>query len=156
MPEAAIDAWEQAPSDKRCKIESLADLARAVVAAQSGAGADAAELPDLAGLIRLIFRADECSARGDLERARLMLDRAWIRNLREVQTLARLADIYLATPVNAESPSYFRAASLLAEFSEVGTNDFRFAKRLWLGERTWENDRISPLVARAKAWLDEQ
>jgi hypothetical protein len=154
-PEEAIKAWSSAPTENHCGIEPLVNLVKAVVVAQSDLHSEADETADLPGLIRATLRSDECMVRGDLDGARRVLDRAWIRGVRETQTLARLAELHLATPIEADPLTYFRAASLLAEFAEVGEHDFRLARRLWLGARTWDQERIKLLVTGARAWLEK-
>ena len=154
-PKEAIKVWSDAPNE-HCRIESLLELAKALVAARSGEKAsDADELPDLPGLIHAAFRADKCSAQGDADGARRALDRAWIRAIREEQTLARLAEIYLSAPAAADPVVFFRTATLLAEFVDVHRDEDLPPLRLWLCEGTWDARRVEALLTRAAAWLEQ-
>jgi hypothetical protein len=155
-PENALEIWSATPTDEHCHIESLRELASALVAGQSEAApSDLDMVPGLTELVRAAYRADRHLARGDVDGAVRALDQAWIREAREEQTLARLASAHLARPVPADPTRLFRAATALADFVDAYQEDYRFARRLWLCERTWTRDYIKTLVSRSEEWLDK-
>ncbi len=98
-PEEAREIWSATPTDEHCHIESLRELASALVAGQSEtAPPDLDTGPGLTGLVWAAHQADRHVARGDVDGALRVLDRAWIREAREEQTLARLASAHLDHP----------------------------------------------------------
>ncbi len=155
-PEDALEIWSATPTDEHCHIESLRELASALVAGQSETALpDLDTGPGLTGLVWASHQADRHVARGDVDGALRVLDRAWIREAREEQTLARLASAHLDHPGPADSILLFRAATALADFVDAYQKDHRFARCLWLGERTWTRDRVETLVSRSQEWLDK-
>jgi hypothetical protein len=155
LPQDALGVWRAASSCEHCPIDGLVELAQALLSAQAEepmAGQDGVSC--LAGLVRAVVQADTCVVRGDLAAARGTLDLAWIRSLREEQTSARLAELYLDAPPGKDPIARFRTATALAGFLEASESSMRDGHRLWLCERTWDKTRIRVLVERASAWLE--
>jgi hypothetical protein len=103
-------------------------------------------------LVRTILWADHHVEEGDTEGARRMLDQAWIREVGEVQSLARLALITLAAP--PDPAALFRSIALMADFVDANLVD-GYAANLWLGKSTWDSVRVNEVFTRARARLDE-
>lgn len=149
----AIEILSDAPKNTACGLTEMLDLARALLAGLSApARVDDNQPTGLQELVRTILWADHHLEQGDMEAARRLLDQAWIHEIGEVQSLARLAHIYLAAP--ADPAAFFRTAALLSDFVDAD-RIVTYAISLWLGKNTWDNDRVNGVFLRAEAWLEE-
>lgn len=149
----AIRILSDAPKGTLCQLEDILDLARALLAGRSADPHCQGAAPgSMRALVDTILWADHHVEQGDLEAARRLLDHAWIREIGEVQSLARLAHLYLAAL--PDPAARFRTIALMADF--VDSNRISsYAFNLWLGKDTWDTERVNEVSARAKAWLDE-
>lgn len=89
---------------------------------------------------------------GDLAGVVEALDTEPVRRAEEVQTLARLADAYLAvTPPDA--PGRFRKLAALGRFLDANARTSLVRNDLPIGEVRWEGKRLDELRERAIAAL---
>jgi hypothetical protein len=137
-----------------CRLEPLLTLARTLKAERAGEPASAEDMarPSLATLVRSIFAADRALARGERDEVLAILDHAWIREQCEAQSIARLADVYLATGKDAPPQERFRAATLMSDFIYNHVSDVHI-HQLWLGEGTWSAGRIAQVFEDAQRWM---
>jgi hypothetical protein len=137
-----------------CRLDSLLAMAQLVKGEQTGASvsARALESPSLAALVGAIFAADRAAARGERDEVWRILDRAWIRRAGEAQSMARLAELYLAVGRGDPPMLRVRASTLLVDFVANRFADTR-NDHLWLGDNTWSLQRLETLTESAKAWL---
>lgn len=104
-------------------------------------------------LMRCVAVADARLADGDPLGAIREMDTLLIHDLREVQSLARLAEAYLAVPDDGEGIDPFEKAFALATFSGAHADKTIFSRQelpLW---PRWDVARLDALEARAVAWL---
>ncbi len=110
----------------------------------------------LVGAIRVIDRA---LASGDLAVAVAAVERPAIWRASEVQSAARLAELYLRLPAAAGSPApalpRFRKRLALAFFCDV--LEYRRVRRRELDfpGLGWEESRLEEIAGRARDWLEE-
>lgn len=148
---ALLNARQDSPT---CRLSSLMALARALRAELSGEAdnPETMERPSLETLVRRTFAADRALVRGDHEEVLRLLDLAWIRQVGEAQSMARLASAYLALAAKRDPVHRFRASTLLADFV-----DYHYARsrnaQLYLCQNTWTSERIEALTADAQTWL---
>ena len=137
-----------------CRLDGLLALAEALRAERAGEpmSPDAMERPSLATLVRAIFAADRACARGEHNEVLGILDQAWIREVCEAQSMARLADVYLATGTADPPTTRLRASTLLAYFVDAQFSGTR-NRQLWLGESTWSAERLAKLTEDAQLWM---
>lgn len=137
-----------------CRLDGLLALAEALRSEQAGEPMrpDAMERPSLATLVRAIFAADRARARGESDEVLGILDQAWIREVCEAQSMARLADVYLATGKDDPPTTRLRASTLLAYFVDAQFSGTR-NRQLWLGESTWSAERLAKLTEDAQLWM---
>lgn len=137
-----------------CRLDALLALAEALEAERSGQPASrgdsgkAPDQPSVAALVHAIFAADRALAAGDRARARALLDVAWIRDLSELQSMARLVEIYLGGDELEGAVLQFRAAALLSRLLET----LRYVGRhhqLWLCENTYSCARVEGIITLA-------
>lgn len=148
----AVQILAGAPNGTDCRLGEILALARALLAGRSAEPHPDGTVPGgLAELVTTILWADHHLEHGDLERARHLLDQAWIREVGEVQSLARLAHIYLAAA--PDPATLFRTAAVLADFADADRFE-TCATDLWLGRNTWGGARVNEVLVRARAWLD--
>lgn len=138
-----------------CRLAPLLTLARTLKAELAGEPTRAEEMarPSLAALVRSIFAADRALARGERDEVLRILDQAWIREQCEAQSIARLANVYLATGKVASPQERFRASTLMSDF--IYNNHLSGVRihQLWLGESTWSADRIAKVFEDAQRWM---
>ena len=137
-----------------CRLDVSLVLAQALSAERAGEPMRSEELasPGLANLIRAIFAADRALARGDRAEVLRLLDHAWVREICETQSIARLVEVYLATG-KADSPiQRLRASTVMISFIDNYFIDGS-GHQLWLGENTWPAERLVSLSEKAHAWM---
>jgi hypothetical protein len=137
-----------------CHLEGLLALAQALKAERAGEplSPDEMALPSLRTLVHAIFVADRAHARGERDEVQRILDQAWVREVCEGQSMARLADAYLATG-NGDPPlRRFRASTLLTTFFDAQFSGTR-NRQLWLGDSTWSAERLATLSEEAQKWM---
>ncbi len=137
-----------------CRLDGLLVLGRTLRAELAGEPPTADEMkrPCLANLVRRIFAADRAVAVGHRQHAIRLLDQAWIREVCEMQSMARLAELYLDAGTSDGPADEFRASTLLADFIDLQVPT-RQAVNLWLADRTWPAQRIEALLSTTKARL---
>jgi hypothetical protein len=137
-----------------CRLDGLLTLAETLKAEQAGEpmSADAMATPSLATLVRSIFAADRALARGERDEVLRILDQAWIREVSEAQSIARLAEVYLATGRGDPPIARLRASTLMIDFIDGNYSGAR-SHQLWLGESTWSAERLAELTESAQKWL---
>jgi hypothetical protein len=152
--EQAIECLEDHAGPGPCRLDDLLSMAKAVRREHTGETrrACAAGTPGVAALVRSIFAADEALQSGDRDEALRILDLAWIRQCGEAQSLARLAELYLAMEKTDRSLERFRASTLLADFLDWHFTPAR-NNNLWLGANTWPMERIESLTTAARDWM---
>jgi hypothetical protein len=138
-----------AESKGRCKLRDLQALFKPPLK-KLPAGERDGRRSVLRQLASLIHRADGYLARGDLVRARQVLDCPVVWRQMEVQCLARLAEAYLGFSPT-DGPSRFRRMLALASFCE--SHSQAWAWRLPLPVGTWDRARLDGLFERAKEAL---
>lgn len=106
-------------------------------------------------LMRAVRTADACLGAGDAAGAIRALDTLLVHDLREVQSLARLAEAYLAPQSDGPSDPFDKALAL-ATFCGAHAETGPFVRtELPLSQPPWDKARLDELAARAKAWLAE-
>jgi hypothetical protein len=136
----------------RCGLASLDALTSGDVGAASGDEPDPSALLELMGIVRA---ADDRFAANDLEGARRVLDQplVWIAN--EAQSLARLAETYLAWESTSRAEHVRKLVTLGAFCDQLDESRPRDRRSLPL-VGAWDSDRLADIAARARAWLDAQ
>ncbi len=156
-PEAARRAFEQGEEHAEwgwCTLKPLIDLTSPIV--------DNPELPDwshhrplIHRFVRAIAAADRALAGGDAAAAAAALERPFVWRQVEVQTAARLAAAYLATPDRqGDAAARFEKRLALAFFRHAMSRPRGEGKNLPLAGVSWDRERLAELDRRAKAWLD--
>jgi hypothetical protein len=103
--------------------------------------------------MRCVAEAEARMDAGDPRGAIGVLDTLLLPDLREVQSLARLAEAYLAAG-DGEGIDPFEKAFALATFSGAHGDNTSFSRNeLPVGPR-WDVERLDALEARAVAWLE--
>jgi hypothetical protein len=107
-------------------------------------------------LVRAVAEADERLAAGDAEGAVRALDTLLVHELRDVQSLARLGEAYLALAERGgEGLDPFVVAQALATFCGAHGETEPFTRcDLPASCPRWDAARLDALAARAQAWLD--
>ena len=101
-----------------------------------------------------VAAGDACLAAGDPEGAVRALDTLLVHDLREVQSLARLAEAYLAIAGRADLDPFVVAQALATFCGAHGETDPFTRCELPLSFPMWDGPRLDALAARAEAWLD--
>ncbi len=105
-------------------------------------------------LMRAVAVGDACLAAGDAAGAVRALDTPLVHELGEVQSLARLAEAYLAIAGGA-GLNPFVVAQALATFCGAHGETEPFTRcELPLSFPMWDGPRLDALAERAEAWLD--
>ena len=104
-------------------------------------------------LMRAVEAADGRLGEEDPLGAIRVLDTLLIQDLREVQSLARLAEAYLAVP-DGEAIDPFEKAFALATFSGAHADKTIFSRNELPLFPRWDAARLDALEARAIAWLE--
>lgn len=104
-------------------------------------------------LMRAVEAADVRLGAGDPLGAIRVLDTLLIQDMREVQSLARLAEAYLAVP-DGETIDPFEKAFALAAFSGAHADKTIFSRNELPLFPRWDAERLDALEARAVAWLE--
>jgi hypothetical protein len=153
-PDEVITCLDGCVSPGPCRLDAVLELAHALRAERLGEPACVEETaqPCLGTLVRSIFAADRALAGGDRNEALRILDQAWIRHTAEVQSMARLAELYLEVGRSHGRVERFRASTLLAQFVQKKFPSAA-SHQLWLGEHTWPRERIEAALAAAENWL---
>jgi hypothetical protein len=146
---ALYDAFEH---QGRCELDPLAEAVHWMEHPCSVAGVDADE-PVVVQLLARIAEADARWTAGDAEGTLALLDRGVVWQAREVQSLARLCEAFLA--IDRPRPAYrMRKAMGLAMFLEAHGRPALEARSLLVPRATWGAARLADLAARGAAWLD--
>jgi hypothetical protein len=149
----AVQVLSGAPKGTGCQLGEILELAQALLVGRSAAAHPDGNAPaGMRELVRTILWADHHLDHGDLESARRLLDQAWIREVGDVQSLARLSHIYLAAP--PDPAALFRTAVAIADFADADFID-AYAIGLWLGKNTWASGRVNEVLVRARVWLEK-
>ncbi len=141
-----------------CPLEPLLALARPMSETPEPAewGPEQPLARQLLGAVRI---ADRGLERGDLEAAREALERPQIRRANELQSAARLTEIYLRTPIDDRSADAvarrFRKRLACARFLHLQNAETMLRVGLDLAGVAWEKSRLEDLERRARAWLSE-
>jgi len=143
---AAADALEG-----RCELGSLDDLLQAVLAEP----VDGAERSPLAEVVAAIEAADICFAARDPEGARSALDQPVVWRARELQSITRLAEAYLALPCGSRAERLRKLETLGTLRDHLDESRPRDRRDIPL-PNGWDAERIAGVAARARAWLDAQ
>jgi hypothetical protein len=106
-------------------------------------------------LMRAIQAADARLAQGDVAGARRLLDRREVLETYEVQSLARLAEVYLLGGEGAAGEERIDQAFVLASFSAAHAETMVILRReLPLLRNGWDMAKLDDVSARATQWLD--
>jgi tetratricopeptide (TPR) repeat protein len=155
-PEEAAAAFRAAPPlEHGCALAPLIALAQAM--AESPAVEEwGPDQPLARQVVGAIQTADRALAAGDLEAARKALVRRAIWKACELQSAARLAELYLRTPDEGlAAAERFRKRLALAFFCHLRKGKELFVRQdLDLPGLAWERARIEELAGRAQSWLD--
>lgn len=144
----ALAVLERArPDMSLCDLEALIRLARLLC---GPAGSEEPGLARVSQLVTMIRQADRALEAGDDEAARAALERPLFWQAGELQSAARLAEIYLRMP----EADRFRKRQALAFFESlyVPGSD---APDLALPGLGWEASRLDEVAERARVWLEE-
>ena len=146
--ERAVQVFEEGlkVSHGACPLAMLLAMYRA--RPSDGAGADY-----LRELRAAIEGADDCLLRNDRAGARAAIDRPMVWSSREVQSLARLAELELKVEPDDDAGK-FRKALALARFVLALRMPGGFRRELPLPGAGWPRERMLDIEARAKRWLD--
>jgi len=153
-PDGVITCLDGYVSPGPCRLDGVLELAHALRAEHLGEPAWAEETaePCIGTLVRSIFAADRARAAGDRNEVLRILDQAWIRHTGEVQSMVRLAELYLEVGRSHGPVERFRASTLLAQLVQKKFPSAA-SHQLWLGEHTWPRERIEAVIAAAEKWL---
>lgn len=105
-------------------------------------------------LLRAVSAADTCLADGDLEGAIRTVDTLLVHDVREVQSLARLAEAHLAVAPGGSIDPFDKALALAAFCGAHGEQDAFTRCELPVSFPRWDTARLDELAGRARAWLD--
>jgi hypothetical protein len=108
----------------------------------------------LHALMRTVRAADTCLPDGDPEGTIRALDTLLIHDVREVQSLARLAKAHLAVADGGPIDPFDKALSLAMFCGAHGETDAFTCNDLPVSFPRWDTARLDALAARARAWLD--
>lgn len=100
-------------------------------------------------LRRAIIKSAACASMGDARGVVAALRSGCVHRLRERQSLARLADAWLALPDEAGEAAWFEKAQALSQFLDVA--DSRERDLPIAG--AWDDARVAGVAARSRAWL---
>ncbi len=148
QPAEALAVLERADREMSlCGLPALIELARLL------SGPSGSEEPGRSGvcqLVTMIRQADRALEAGDDEAARAALERPLLWQACELQSAARLAEIYLRNP----EADRFRKRQALAFFRNVYDpgNGSTYLSLSGLG---WETSRLDEVAERARVWLAE-
>jgi hypothetical protein len=147
-PAEALAVLERAGGElSLCGVAALTQLARLL------SGPPSLEEPGLSGVCRLVTmirQFDRDLAAGDHEAARAALERPLLWQAGELQSAARLAEIYLLKP----ETDLFRKRQALAFFRHV-YDPGNESPDLALSGLAWEASRLEEVAERARVWLAE-
>lgn len=148
QPAEALAVLERAGGGlSLCGVAALSQLARLL------SGPPSLEEPGLSGVCRLVTmirQVDRDLAAGDHEAARAALERPLLWQAGELQSAARLAEIYLLKP----ETDLFRKRQALAFFRHV-YDPGNESPDLALPGLAWEASRLEEVAERARVWLAE-
>jgi len=98
---------------------------------------------------RAIVAFSVCASRGDTHGALAALRAGSVHRLRERQSLARLAEAWLALPDDHDGALWFDKAQALAQFLDVADDSERDLPI----PGAWDDARMAGIAVRARAWL---
>ncbi len=157
-PQEAAAVLRDAPQSDNsvdCPVAPLLAVAEMMTAPSTGeeSGPDQRLVRQVVGAIRT---ADAALTAGDLESARQALVRRAVWQASEVQSAARLAELYLRTPDEGlATAERFRKRLVLAFYCDLQEKgDFLARRNLDLPGLAWEKTRLEEIAGRAQAWLD--
>jgi hypothetical protein len=135
----------------RCRMASLHHLTQPMADPPRPEEWDSTQ-PVVCQLLGAIRTADAALSAGDVEAARQAIDRPIVWQTEELQSVARLAGVYLDTV--AESPRQrFRKRLALACFLYVWNPERYERYELPLPELRWDASRLEDLAERSSRWL---
>ena len=147
--EAALELWKSANrADSLCELTPYINLARPLRPADRKAGS-----PLLRRLLAAVRDADEALELGETGAALEAADRSAVWRAGEIQSLARLAEVFLRVEPSLPMQIY-RKAMALALFISHHDEDGTLRNELPLTPGRLERERLDELRARALAWLE--
>ena len=133
----------------RCQLEPIQTLARALLP-EDDASRDLAHGQLLSG----IQVADGCLGRGDHAGVIEVFERGLTFEVREAQSLARLAVAHLARPTATPAERLRKRFALATFVDALAEARAGFRCELLVPGATWTKERLDALAAEASAWLD--
>lgn len=127
------------------QLGPLLDLAQALAQPARVDPADSA----IRGLVSAVRIGEQALREGDLETARAALDQPVVWEASEVQSAARLAELYLRD----QAASDFRRRHALAFYLHAYSPGQFDYQNLPLLELAWQKSQLEELAERARAWL---
>lgn len=148
-PAKARAIWDEGRTYRRpeafisCQLETCLEIVKELGEGPTGEGSRIEQLR------RVMAQADERRARDDTRGALAALRVRTVYLARERQSLARLADAWLALPELPGDAAWFDKAQALAQLLAVAedrSHDLPIPG-------AWDDDRIAEIAARARRWL---
>ena len=146
----------------KCDLSHLLALKEALAEPLPGAGDGgdpagdvARDLPPLRQLLAIVAAADARLARGDHEGVLALFERALVWELREAQSLARLAEAHLARRAVGEADRLRKSMALALFVDALAENRVGIRIEVLVPRATWTVDRLDALAERARAWIAE-
>ena len=152
VEQAARHLEEARPLTGSCNLDPLGNLLAATHADPQPE--EAAVVPRLRQLLALVRDADEALARGDHDGVLALFERAFVWEIDEAQSMARLATAHLARPARTEAERLRKSLALALFADTLSENRVGFRTEVLVPGATWSTDRLDALAARAKAWLE--
>jgi len=146
--EEALRIWEASRTvEPRCQLDGCRMAVRLLLGRRS--------LDDYSDqtLVGRIVRADRSVAAGDPATAIDILDRRSTWAARELQSMARLADVALSV-ADRGAAWWARAAATATAWIELFEGRSHSTPNLPLLASTWSEARLEQVAARARAWLE--
>ncbi len=150
--EATTEVTEALAREGRCDLVALTSLTDAASLAMR---TDADESSPTAQLFAILRAADACFLARDPGGARRALDVPLVWSVRERQSLARLAEAYLAFTPGSRVEHVRKLVTLGALLDDV--DEGRSLERRNIPfPGAWDAARVADVAARARSWLDAQ
>jgi len=157
---AALEKIPERPdsedASRGCDFESLSQLAipfsQPITPQQIGP-----DKPLVRRLWGTVLLVDNRMKNGQVEQARQTIDQGFIWRAREVQSSARLADVYLRIHDDDPAMIFFKtnALAFFCEIEQERHERYGVAFELPLPRGSWANDRLEEIAEQSVRWLDQ-